>query len=218
MNNYFDVLKRVCILAHEEIPVSFSIASAPYPEIKQYIRNIVEEICTKFPWTFKERKYTFVTEKAVCEYAVPENIVPSNIVKNGIKIEGNLQPLEFIYHDDFDKLPKAEASPLKYSFYGNKLLLYPAPDKAYAVSIKYLTAYYATDGVAEKPNLELETDRCIIADRWLHAVEWGAYALYRLNYKPDQKYTFAKARYDSYIEAMIKQDGYTQDCSPSLRF
>lgn len=218
MNSYFDILKRVCILAHEEIPVSFSVNTAPYPEIKQYIRNIVEEICTKFPWTFKECKYTFLASKSCQEYSIPDDIVASNIVKNGIKIDGNFQPLEFIYHDDLDKLAYTEGIPLKYSFYGEKLLLYPVPDKDYSLNIKYLTAYYATDGTSKKANLEFETDKCIIADRWLHVVEWGAYSLYRLNYKPDQKFAFAKARYDSYIQAMIKQDGYTQDSSPSLKF
>lgn len=173
MNNYFDILKKVCILAHEEIPLSFSVNSAPYPEIKQYIRNIIEEICTKFPWTFKERKYTFSTESSCYEYDIPENTVPSNIVKNGIKIEGNLQPLEFIYHDEFDTLGNSQGMPLKYSFYGNKLLLYPTPEKTYSICIKYLTAYYATDGETEKANLEVETDSCIIPDRWLTLLSGG---------------------------------------------
>lgn len=220
MNSYFDILKRVCILAHEELPLSFSNNNAPYAEIKEYIKIIVDEICSKYNWTFREKIYSMQTESNKKEYSLPEMILFSNILKSGVKIINNTAPLEFIHHSDLDKTIESKGQPLKYSIFGNKFILTPVPDGVYTIEIKYLTSFFGLDNeeITAKQNLENDTDKTIIPDKWLHVIEWGAYALYRQNFRPDQKYTFAKARYDSYLQTMIQQDGYSKDFTPSMKF
>jgi hypothetical protein len=45
-------------------------------------------------------------------------------------------------------------------------------------------------------------------------VEWGAYSLYRQNFKPDDKYKLAYSKYLEYLLDMQKHDSYCGDSSP----
>ncbi|OGI18957.1 MAG: hypothetical protein A2287_07170 [Candidatus Melainabacteria bacterium RIFOXYA12_FULL_32_12] len=218
MANFYDILQNVCILAHEELPSSFSDSSDPYPEIKQYIKNTVEEICSKFPWTFREKKYELTTTATQREYTLPTGLLAANILQDGIRIESFSKPLYFMNHYDLDKLILSSGKPYRYSVYSGKLILDPTPDDVYNVQIKYLTANFATsaDGLTEKSNLSLETDISIIPDRHAKVIEWGTYSLYRQNFKPDEKYGLARNKFLEYLLDMQKEDGYGQDSSASI--
>lgn len=218
MVNFYDILKNVCIIAHEELPADFSDNTDPYPEIKQYIKDTVEEVASKFLWTFRERKYTLNTVQNQREYDLPDDLVPSTILEDGVRVDGYTKPLCFMFHSDLDKLVLSGGKPYRYSIYDSKLILDPTPDNAYSVTIKYLTVNYAStaDGTTKKSNLALETDVSIIPDRYIKVVEWGAYALYRQNFKPDEKYTLARNKFLEYLLDMQKADGYGKDASPVI--
>lgn len=218
MANFYDILKNVCILAHEEAPSSFMDINDPYPEIKQYIKDTVEEVCSKFSWTFREKIYTLNTVATQRNYDLSSGLVPANILKDGIRINDYYPPLYFIYHNDLDKQVLSSGKPYRYSVYGGKLILDPTPDDIYTLQIKYLTVNYAanSDGTQEKLNLDLETDMAIIPDRYLKTIEWGAYALYRQNFKPDEKFKFASEKFLSYLVDMQKQDGYSNDSGSAI--
>lgn len=218
MANFYDILKNVCILAHEEKPSSFLTSASPYSEIKQYINNIIEEVCSKFYWTFRERTFTLQTVAGQREYDLPPGIVSSGIIENGVRIEGTSQPLYFMIHSDLDSIAQTSGKPYRYSVYADKLILDPAPNAAYSLIIKYLTVNFAfnADKTVEKPNLELEDDIPIIPDRFLKVIEWGAYSLYRQNFKPDNKYKLARDKYLEFLLDMQKHDNYSGDASPSI--
>lgn len=217
MSNFNNILKNVCILAHEDLPSSFLDSKKPYPEIKQYIRDTVEEVCSKFPWTFRERKFSFNTIGRQREYDLADGITPSNILENGIRVDGSTLPLDFIFHGDLDALALSAGKPSRYSVYSSKLILDPTPDDVYSVHIKYLTVNYGLNESGEgKANLELENDITILPDRYIKVIEWGAYSLYRQNFKPDSKYKFAREKFLEYLLAMQKQDGYGMDASPVM--
>lgn len=218
MANFYDILKNVCILAHEELPSSFNDVNDPYPEIKQYIKDTVEEVCSKFPWTFREKKYTFNTVANQREYALASGMLASNILEDSVRIVDYNKPLYFMFHQDLDQLMLSSGKPYRYSIYGSNLILDPTPDSAYAVQIKYLTTNYglSADGLTEKVNLNLETDRTIIPERYIKTIEWGAYSLYRQNFRPDEKFKYSKNKFIDYILDMQKSDGYGCDASPRL--
>ncbi|GEM_PF-4443439 len=218
MSNYYDILKNVCVLAHEDKPASFLASESPYSEIKQYIKDIIEEVCSKFYWTFRERSLSLQTVAGQREYEFPEGVAASGIIENGVRIEGTSLPLYFMFHSDLDSFALAGGKPYRYSVYSDKLILDPTPDKAYSLTIKYLTVNFAynSDKTLEKPNLELETDVSIIPDRFIKVVEWGAYCLYRQNYKPDDKYKLANNKYLGYLLDMQKHDSYCGDSSPVI--
>lgn len=213
MTNFYDILKNVCTLAHEDLPYDFSSEESPYNEIKQYIKNITEEVCSIFPWTFRERKLVISTVAGQREYDLSDGTVVSNIVKNGVRINDSTEPLYFVFHNDLDRVQMESGKPYRYSAFAEKLVLDPVPDGVYNIQIKYLTTNYAlsADKTTLKPNLELEDDVSIIPDRFIKVVEWGAYSLYRQNLNPDEKYKFAKEKYLQYLIDMQKQDNYGGD-------
>lgn len=218
MTNFYDILKNVCTLLHEETPGAFNSTGRPYPEIKQYIKTVIDEVCSKYPWTFREKKYTFNTVVAQREYTLPSGCAAINIIKDGIRVSGVAQPLYFVLHSDLDILAQASGKPNKYSVYASKLILDPTPDAVYSVQLKYLTSNYATtsDGATEKANLELETDISIIPERFIKIAEWGAYSLHRQNFKPDSKYKLARDKFLEYLSDMKRFDGYGEDASPRV--
>lgn len=218
MVNFFDILKSVCVLAHEELPASFSSSVSPYPEIKQYINDILEEICSKFYWTFREREYSFNTVFGLKEYTLPAGITAANILEKGVRVAQVSAPLSFIFHSELDRVSSTSGKPFRYSVFADKLILDPVPDAVYSMTVKYLTVNFAynSDKTAEKSKLELETDLTIVPDRFIKALEWGAYSLYRQNYKPDSKYKLARDKYIEFLFDMQKNDGYSGDSAPSI--
>jgi len=216
MTNYYDILKNVCVLAHEEKPTSFAASDSFYGEIKQYIKDVIEEVCSKYYWTFRERTVSLQTVAGLREYDLPHGVVPSGMLENGVRIEGNSSPLYFMFHNELDAIASTSGKPYRYSVYSDKIILDPTPDNVYSLTLKYLTVNFAfnADKTLEKENLQLETDICIIPDRFVKVVEWGAYSLYRQNFKPDEKFKLAYNKYLSYLLDMQKQDGYCGDSSP----
>jgi len=220
MLNYFDILKNVCLLAHEAPPASFSVAQSPYNEIKQYINNILEEVCSKFYWTFRERVFYTSTLAGQKEYELPEGIAAGEILQNGIRIGGVAKPLYFMLHSDLDMLSESSGQPCRYTVYNGKLIFDPVPDDVYSVTIKYLTTNFAynADKSLEKTRLQEETDVTIIPDRFIKVIEWGAYSLYRQNFKPDNKYKLARDKYIEFLLDMQKHDSHSGDASPMIIF
>lgn len=222
MLNFYDILKNVCVLAHEEKPSSFSTAESPYAEIKQYINDILEEVCSKFYWTFRERSFNLSTVAGQREYALPTGVAPSGIIENGVRISGVSNPLYFMLHSDLDSIAQSSAKPFRYSVYADKLILDSTPDAVYSLTIKFLTVNFAynyneqTHEITEKPALSLETDVTILPDRFIKVIEWGAYSLYRQNFKPDSKYKLARDKYLEFLLDMQKHDSYCGDSSPVI--
>ncbi len=218
MPNFYNILKNVCVLAHEEKPSSFLTSESPYAEIKQYINNILEEVCSKFYWTFRERIFNFYTVKGQREYELPYGAAASGIIENGVRIEDSSKPLYFMIHSDLDSIALSSGKPCRYSVYANKLILDPIPDNVYSLTVKYLTVNFAynADKTLEKPHLETETDITIIPDRFIKIIEWGAYSLYRQNFKPDNKYKLARDKYLEFLLDMQKHDSYSGDSSPVI--
>ncbi len=220
MTNFDDILKNVCVLVHEEPPVNFDDDNPPFPEIKQYIKEILSEVCLRFPFTFRERKYTFQTTSGQKEYDISANVQLNSILKDGVRIEDTLLPLYFVKHSDLDKLSEESGKPLRYSIFGGKLILDPIPDSSYSVQIKFLTQNCAfnSDKTEEKDNLEDAADVPLIPEKFIKVIEWGTASLYRQNYKPDEKYKFTREKFLEYLLEMQRQDGYGGDSEGRIVF
>ena len=218
MTTYYDLVKNVCVLAHEEKPSSFSSNESPYAEIKKYINNILEEVCSKFYWSFREKVYNFGTFPGQKEYELPSGMLSSDIIKDGVRIESNSTPLYFVFHNELDSIVQSSGKPYRYSIYANKLILDPTPNGVYSLTIKYLTNNFAynSDKTEEKTRLENETDITILPDNFIKVIEWGAYSLYRQNYKPDNKYKLAREKYLEFLFDMQKHDRYSGDSNPTI--
>lgn len=218
MANYFDILKNVCVLAHEEKPYSFSLSSSPYAEIKKYINEVLEEVCTKYYWRFRERGFSMNTVAGQAEYSFSAGVEASEIIKDGIRVSTETSPIVYIPHNEMDTMSSVSGKPLRYSVYAGKLILSPVPDAVYSLKIKYLTLNFAynSDKTVEKPRLESEGDMPIIPERYIKVIEWGAYSLLRQNYKPDNKYRLAREKYIEFLLDMQKNDLYSGDASPRI--
>ncbi len=220
MSNFYDILKNVCVLVHEEPPVNFADDNSPYPEIKQYIKDTLGEVCLRFPFSFRERKYTFQTTAEQKEYDISQSVELSSILKDGVRIEEALLPLYFVKHSDLDKLSEGSGKPLRYSIFGGKLILDPTPESSYSVQIKFLTQNCAfnADKTEEKENLADETDVPLIPEKFIKVIEWGTASLYRQNYKPDEKYKYTREKFLEYLLEMQRQDGYGGDAEGRIVF
>ena len=214
--SFFSVLQSVCTIAHENVPTDFGDVTQPYPEIKFYIQNVLEEICDGFPWKFRERIYTFNTVAGQKQYTL--NMDFSNIIEDGIRVAGLFPPLYYVPNTELDQFVSTSGKPYRYSLYDGQILLDPVPDNVYSISIKYLTTNFAFagDGVTEQPNLINASDISIIPDRYIKTLVWGAYAFYRQNFKPDPKYTLACDNFQAYLLEMQQNNNDGGDSGPVI--
>lgn len=216
--SFFNVLQSVCTIAHENIPSDFGDITQPYPEIKFYIQNVLEEICDKFAWTFRERLFTLNTLAGQRAYSLLSGLSIPNIIEDGVRAVGWFPPLYFIPSTDLDQLVQSSGKPYRYSVFNGQIILDPTPDEVYQVNIKYLTTNFAflSDGATEQSNLVNSTDTTIIPDRYIKTLIWGAYAYYRQNFKPDPKYTLACQKYQEYLLEMQQEDNHGGDSGPII--
>lgn len=215
MTTFFEIIKTVCTLGNEEIPSDFATTKGKIPQIKQYINDTLQEICTKYNFTFRERVFEITLEAGKRVYDFCDN--PFNILENGVRIIDSEEPLGYISHDELDKDIQTGAKPTRYSVYGNNLIFDATPDADYEVKIKYLTSNFAYDSQGqEKQTLVNIDDTAIIPDYFIKTLNWGAYALLRQSFKVDSKYSTAKEKYLSFLSEMIKNDGYTKDENPRV--
>ena len=284
---FYDILKDICTIAHITAPKTFSSTKRPYVELKQYIQDVVDEICSGYEWTFREKVYSFTPDSNSTipatrpYYTLPDGCEAKFILHNGIRRANFIPPLTYVPIAQLDIIPLNIGKPIYYSVYNDKITLWLIPDDSYPTTIKYLTSFYAknpttvknssasgqkvlsvnstvgftagssitiSEGTATeetavistfnlstlglttnlvnthasgvslysmKHNLALENDTCIIPDRWTKAIIWGAYSLYRLNFKgiADPKYIAADKQFKKYVRKMKSEHGYGDDVS-----
>ncbi len=219
--NFYTILQNVCTIAHEEQPFSFGSTQEPYPEIKKYIQDINEEICAGHKWKFREKTGTISLVANTASYLLPTGAEAKYIIESSVRINDETCPLNFISHQNYEVLKQGSVTgkPYCYTVFGNNVVFYPTPDAAYTISLKFFTSLFATNstGLVYQSNLEEETDLSIIPERYTKTLEWGAYALFRQNFKPDDKFAAAFKKYQDYLKDMKKDNGYGGDAKTIIK-
>lgn len=202
MYTYIDILKNVCILAGEEVPSSLSSPASYIVRMRNCIRHALEEVCTAFDFGFRERTMNIVLPQGVDSVKIPACI--AKVMKNGIFIQEKQKGLYFVENIPLDI--KGTGAPSYYTIFSDSIVFDKQADMEYTLEIKYYTALFAMDNLgAEKSNLENADDVTIIPDYFVKTLEWGAFMLYRQNYKPDQKFENARQTYTKLLFDMQKQ-------------
>jgi len=67
-----------------------------------------------------------------------------------------------------------------------------------------------------RDTLSDSTDITLIPDRFIKAIEYGAAAAYRGNFRPDEKYAILERKYQDYLKDLRASDGFGDDAYPSL--
>jgi len=215
--DFSTILNNTCLLSGVDAPSSFSSTSEPYPEIKKYIQDTLESICSGFEWTFLESSYDLSTVSDQREYTLPAHLEPRNILQQGVRRSGWTPPLDYIQNDYLDRVVLTSGQPTKYSIFGQKLILDPTPDDVYTITIKYLTNYYAfSNGGTSQANLSLTNDYTVIPDRFVKTLEYGAAVQYRMQYFLDDKLAYLQNKYAEFLNDMKQSDGYGKDSSTKL--
>lgn len=214
---YSTILNNVCILSKETQPSAFSSTNAPYPELKKYIVDVLGDICTSHAWTFLEREYSLSTVNGTREYTLPADLEVKNILTDGVRRSDWTPPLYYVQDSILDQAVLTSGAPIRYSGFNNQLILDPTPDAVYTIPIKYRTIYYAYSAAnAAKATLALTDDYTVIPDRFLKALEYGAAAMYRGNFRPDEKFQILESKYQGYLKDLREADGFGGDAYPSL--
>lgn len=278
---FYEILQDVCTIGHIKQPASFSSTKRPYPEIKQYIKDTLDDICSNYEWTFREKTYTFSTVANQRIYDFPAGFEGKFLLQDGVRMANYIPALYYVPVNILDQIVITTARPRRHSMFNNQLILDPTPNDVYSMSLRYLTSYYAknpttvdassasgqktlnvtsttgfsvgdtvyiadntaysetgvistiTAGVslnlvdnltythsagasvyAQRANFSLTDDTCIIPDRWIKTLVWGAYYLYRQNFKVDDKFVQAQKQYAKYLDSMRGEDSYGRDSSP----
>jgi hypothetical protein len=133
-----------------------------------WINRSFWEITAKFEFKEKEGSYTFNTVDGTSEYNVPvdiEALQGLSIVQSDGYTNSDLNRMEQSHYQNvITSNPEARAIPERYYREGNKIILYPTPNDARTVTVKYLKTL---------PDL-LANGSVVLPQEWHELILFGA--------------------------------------------
>lgn len=134
----------------------------------QWINRSFWEITAKFEFREKEGSVTFSTVDGTSEYDVPvdiEALQGLSIVQDDGFTQADLGRMEKSYYQNVaTSNPEARETPTRYYREGNKIILYPTPNDAKIVTVKYLKTL---------PDL-LANGTVVLPQEWHELILFGA--------------------------------------------
>lgn len=208
MTSFADIVRQVCVLAGED-PTSDPMSGLPHLRaIRQYIRHTAEEVCASMDFPFLVRDFEAVVQAGSCVVELPQDFKRS-VAGSAVYVLGDsflvLASQQAIW-------ATSEGLPAAYCINGQNVTFdrYSMQDAIF--KMKYLSTHYAVgaDGT-RKSTIAEGDDVLVLPDIHTKSVVWGAYALYRGNFKPDGKYQTARDTYTKYLQELkhsfLKRDG-----------
>lgn len=128
------------------------------PLVKTWINEALHRIARRVHLPQLEVIYPFATANGTASYALPADEVRDLSLRE----PSTSTPLEEIAYDELDAADASTDKPLFFARYGLNLILYPTPDAAYALELRYLknTPELAAD--AEIPAIPGDySDACV---------------------------------------------------------
>jgi len=181
---------------------------------KKELNRALTFICNNedVAWTFRETTVSLMPTKDIKYYDKPNGFIQyirypkSNLLLNYVD-ESKFYPVN------------AKGMPVCYWFKGEKLALYPTPDKNYnedMLYIRYLTYNYAVDccGIG-KPVMEYETDVPIIPNNHRDILVWKVCMDWRANLG-DAKTQYYRSQYKTAYRALLNDCRETEEMGNGL--
>ena len=162
--NLFDLCKAIKIQNEDPLDTDATFddffEDEEAADIILSINSVNNSICNSNDWNFREAKTTFQTVIAEDEYTKPFGKIWK------MKHEGQVTPLGEIHYDYIIDYPQT-GTPYNYSFYADKLILYPTPTEVKTVTAYYYTNYFAksineSSEIVDTSSLANGTDYSII--------------------------------------------------------
>lgn len=199
MTSFADIVRQVCVLAGED-PTSDPMSGLPHLRaIRQHIRHAAEEVCASMDFPFLVRDFEAAVSALSSVIELPQDFRRSVAHSAVYVLEGK----NFILHPRDAIRTVREGVPTAYCVNGQSVLLdrYSTQDGLF--KMKYLSTHYAVGSDGTRKNALSEGDDVlVIPDSHTKAVVWGAYVLYRGNFKPDGKYHTARDTYAKYMQEL----------------
>lgn len=163
---YFDLIKDCLVEMFYEEPEQWKDTfTTEGTKVKKLLNQALETICLgeNIPWKFRERINHLILVEGIKEYPMVNGYIHS--------IRYNKVPIQLYYDERYIYLPhNAKGMPTMYWIYGDKINLYPIPNKTQQgkqLDVRFLTNCCAVDccGVL-KQRMEDPDDEPIIPDEW----------------------------------------------------
>jgi hypothetical protein len=143
-------------------------------EARQAILDAIGEIARTTRLPANETSYTVPVVAGTQEYSLPAGASGTVRVLSVIDTQ-TADPLADIAKSTLDDLPSSRGRPVAFALYGPSLCLYPTPDQAYSLTLRYLrqggVPSNDSDGVSATTG---------IPEDYLHAlVEYARHRLFR---------------------------------------
>ncbi|DAB04745.1 TPA: hypothetical protein CPT89_01050 [Candidatus Gastranaerophilales bacterium HUM_11] len=171
------------------------------------IQKALSALWCSYKFAFRYKKYKFKTKKGVSEYSRPNgNIVQKTI--RGSKVYGIKYNKNFLgYEPDYEVLEEKEGEPERFFIQYDKICLYPVPDDAYDIEVKYIAFDAACNEDGEtKANLEDETDYINIDEQYEDLFKMALMPLtmtYLIASESDENYSQYKEQYEKAYKNLI---------------
>lgn len=131
------------------------------------LNKAVTEILYSYPFSFREKSHLFFTVPNIKSYSLPSGLIVKNSEKNySVKI--NSRPLKLIKNplilDDKRGIPEG------FHIRGSKIVLYPAPNEKFIVSIDYITLAIGENNNEEEIFSLKNSDDVILIPEYLEEI------------------------------------------------
>lgn len=104
-------------------------SSEEFASLRRIQQGCHSELCNRKDFPFKKQYRTIKTQTNKAEYATPGGTIVE------LWLKGDKSKLS--YSPNIKTLGDAKGKPTTYGIYANKLVLFPAPDKAYEIDMTY---------------------------------------------------------------------------------
>ena len=185
-----------------QITARLKDASISNGTLLQFINDANREVCNRYQWDFLQETTTFDTVASTNQYALSS--IASDLQKlvslritSPTDSEQWLTPLTAEQFDRYNATPAndSEGVPTYYYLWENVVYVYPTPDDAYTISVRYI----------KTPTTLESADQPDIPEEFQEVVMLGAlYRAMQTNDNFDQSVVI-KSQFDTQVVDMVKR-------------
>lgn len=175
--------------------------------LKSSINKALCELWCSYPFPFRIKTFTITTSPSNNEYSTPNGNIIKKTVSGRQVYSVRIDKDYLEYLDDYETLEDIEDKPTGFYIRNDSLILYPAPNDIYTVTIEFLTLAIGEDDFGDSIySLQKDEDSIDIPEKYETIFKNALITksmLYAIASEQDENYSGYKEQYDKAYKILI---------------
>ncbi len=175
--------------------------------LKSSINKALCELWCSYPFPFRIKTFTITTSPSNKEYSTPNGNIIKKTVSGRQVYSVRIDKDYLEYLDDYETLEDIEDKPTGFYIRNDSLILYPAPNDIYTVTIEFLTLAIGEDDFGDSIySLQKDEDSIDIPEKYETIFKNALITksmLYAIASEQDENYSGYKEQYDKAYKILI---------------